>query len=77
MAFHDDPESLNSNKPEDNKELEAPLGDLKLDTLEEPTFCNPGDGIIMRGLRPEWRGVLSFDGMQRLDKVWTCTSRRS
>lgn len=28
-----------------------------------PTFC--------RGLRSEWRGVLSFDGMERLDKVWS------
>jgi len=33
------------------------------------------DDLIWRGLRPEWRGVLSFDGMQRLDGVWTSTRR--
>ena len=66
MAFHDDPGSP------------IPSSGLKPEVkgLEEPTSC----GIItggLRGLRPEWRGVLSFDGMQRLDKVWTCTSKRS
>ena len=89
MAFHDDPGSPipNSGLKPEVKGLEAPLGNLRLDTLEEPTtstntFCsNPKRcGMItggLRGLRPEWRGVLSFDGMQRLDKVWTCTSKRS
>jgi hypothetical protein len=82
MGFHDDPGSPIPNsglKPE----LEAPLDNLRLGTCEEPTtftFYDPGCGIVtgsLRGLRPEWRGVLSFDGMQRLDKVWTSTSRRS
>lgn len=82
MAIHDDPGSPIPNSrfnPELN-ELEAPLG--KNDACEESTtstFYNPGCGGIatgsLRGLRPEWRGVLSFDGMQRLDKVWTCTSK--
>jgi len=59
MAFHDDP---------------IPLDNLRLETCEEPTFYDPGCSIVtgsLRGLRPEWRGVLSFDGMQRLDNVWT------
>jgi hypothetical protein len=74
MAFHDDPGS-----PISNKEMETPLGNLRLDTCEEPTSSacyDTGCGIVtrcLRGLRPEWRGVLSFDGMQRLDKVWTST----
>ena len=86
MAFHDDPVTPNPNiglTPE-VKELETTLGDLRLDTCEEEpttsTFCNTGCGIVtgsLRGLRPEWRGVLSFDGMERLDKVWTSASRRS
>ena len=74
MAFHDDPILNNGLKPE-VKELEAPLGNLRLGR-EEPTsvtFCDPGCGGSLKGLRPEWRGVLSFDGMQRLDRVWTCT----
>ena len=85
MAFHDDPGSPIPNrglKPE-VKELEAPLDNLKLDAqCEGPTTttfmsydCGGGGGIVTsRGLRPEWRGVLSFDGMERLDKVWTCCS---
>lgn len=82
MAFHDDPGSLipNSGLKPEVKELEAPMGNLRLDTCEEPTTstsCNPGCTGSLRGLRPEWRGVLSFDGMQRLDKVWTSSSRRS
>jgi hypothetical protein len=85
MAFHDDPGSptsiSNSNLKPEVRELKAPLG--RLDTSAgEPTtsaFCNSGFGIVtgsLRGLRPEWRGILSFDGMQRLDKVWTSASRR-
>lgn len=84
MAFHDDPGSPIPNrglKPE-VKELEAPFGNLKLGTCEESTtftFYDSSCGIVtgssLKGLRPEWRGVLSFDGMQRLDKVWTSTSR--
>jgi len=69
MAFHDDPILNSGLKPE----LEAPLGNL---TCEEPTaftLYDPGCGGSLKGLRPEWRGVLSFDGMQRLDRVWTCT----
>ena len=75
MAFHDDP-ILNSGLKPEVKELEA---NLRLDTCEEPTsftFCDPGCGGGLKGLRPEWRGVLSFDGMQRLDRVWTCTRSR-
>ena len=80
MAFHDDTGSAIL----EAKELEAP--DYQL-TSQKPTSTsssiNPtpsGCGLDMgslRGLRPEWRGVLSFDGMQRLDKVWTATSIRS
>ena len=85
MAFHDDPVSPipDSGLRPEVKELEAPLSNLRLDTCEEPatsTFGNPGCSIVtgsLRGLRPEWRGVLSFDGMQRLDKIWTSSSRRS
>jgi hypothetical protein len=86
MAFHDDPGSPipSIGLKQEVRELDAPqLGNLRLDTCEEPTtstFCNPGCGIFkgsLTGLRPEWRGVLSFDGMQRLDKVWTSSSRRS
>lgn len=77
MAFHDDPGSAIL----EAKELEAP--DYQL-TSQKPTSTSSsisptpsGCGLDMRGLRPEWRGVLSFDGMQRLDKVWTATSIRS
>jgi hypothetical protein len=79
MAFHDDPMIPDT---DDGLKLglDAPLSNnLRLDDTceEEPTTTTPstfGCGIITggsRGLRPEWRGVLSFDGMQRLDKVWT------
>ena len=72
MAFHDDPGSSIL----ETKGLEAPGGYLKPDTSEDSTsnLTPSGCGIdanSLRGLRPEWRGVLSFDGMQRLDKVWT------
>ena len=73
MAFHDDPILNNGLKPE-VKELDNVTG--RLDTCEEPTaftFCDFGCGGSLKGLRPEWRGVLSFDGMQRLDRVWNCT----
>ena len=64
MAFHDDPGSsiLNSGaKPDQTPNL----------TLDKDT---PGG---WKGLRSEWRGVLSFDGMQRLDGVWTSSIRGS
>lgn len=88
MAFHDDPGSPIPDtglKPEVTvREMDAPLSNLRLDDdtcEEEPTTTSTsGCGIntgSLRGLRPEWRGVLSFDGMQRLDKVWTSSSGRS
>lgn len=66
MTFHDDdPGSPNLGA----KELEA--SELEEgDATEKPSFML--SGIVTKGLRAEWRGVLSFDGMRRLDKVWTC-----
>ena len=77
MAFHDAPIPNSGFLKPEVKELETTLDNLRL--LEEPTIpmscINPECGTIvtgsLRGLRPEWRGVLSFDGMERLDKVWT------
>ena len=70
MSFHDGPG------------LEAP-GHFGLETSEEELEtsvfpntagqCGVGADSVRGLLRPEWRGVLSFDGMQRLDGVWTST----
>ena len=78
MAFHDDPGSPIPNSDLKPEMEAAPLGNLRLDTYEEPTYDTGCDIVTgsLRSLRPEWRGVLSFDGMQRLDKIWTSTSRR-
>ncbi|KAF8815982.1 hypothetical protein BYT27DRAFT_7248676 [Phlegmacium glaucopus] len=74
MAFHDDPGS-----PIPNHSTKLEVKESHLDTSES---SNPGtlagcgiDTDGWRGLRSEWRGVLSFDGMQRLDRVWTSTRR--
>jgi len=61
MAFHDD----DPGSPTPNRNSSS--------TRMKPEV----DDLIWRGLRPEWRGVLSFDGMQRLDGVWTSTTRRA
>jgi len=71
MAFHDDPGS-----PIPNGDMTPEVNHL--DTSEEQ-FFNLACGLDTdgwRGLQAEWRGVLSFDGMQQLDGVWTSTGRR-
>ena len=67
MAFHDDSGSLI-----------PPNGAVKLMTSEVEQHDGIDTDSRSRGLlRPEWRGILSFDGMQRLDGVWSLSSNRS
>jgi len=73
MALHDDPGSpVLEAKDLTISEQQEPIS--KVPTTTPAAACGMIDtGSLVRGfLRPEWRGVLSFDGMQRLDKVWTC-----
>lgn len=71
MAFHDDPGSPNPNHGSMKRsEVDNNTSEERASMFSNSTFAGLGCGW-WRGLRPEWRGVLSFDGMQRLDKVWT------
>ena len=63
MGFHDDP---GSPIPNHSRASEEQTSNLTRAGSDMPSGW--------KGLRSEWRGVLSFDGMQRLDAVWTSSS---